>query len=126
MKLMNLMIASLFVLFSAGLMQAETNESANLTSAEIISETGEKTTFKVYGNCGMCESRVEKAANNVEGVTSAKWDKESEMLSIEYNSEKVDVEDVHKAVAEAGHDTEKIKAEDETYKNLPGCCKYRD
>lgn len=27
--------------------------------------------FKVYGNCGMCESRIEKAAKGVEGVSKA-------------------------------------------------------
>ena len=126
MKFINVMLAGLFVLFSAGLMQAETNNQTNLTSAEIISETGEKTSFKVYGKCGMCENRIEKAANALDGVTSANWNRESEMLTIEYNPEKVDVKDVHKAIAEVGHDTEKMKADDKTYKSLPGCCKYRD
>lgn len=123
---MNLMLAGLFAIFSAGLMQAETNNQTNLSSAEIIAEAAEKTSFKVYGNCGMCENRIEKAANGVEGVTSANWNRDSEMLTIEYNPEKVDVKDVHKAVAEVGHDTEIMKADDKKYKSLPGCCKYRD
>lgn len=126
MKIINVMLAGLFVLFSAGLMQAETNNQTNLNLAEITSETGEKTSFKVYGNCGMCENRIEKAANGLEGVTSASWDRDSEMLTIEYNPEKVKVMDVHKAIAKVGHDTKKVKADDKTYKNLPGCCKYRD
>jgi Cu(I)/Ag(I) efflux system membrane fusion protein len=28
-------------------------------------------------------------------------------------------------VAKAGHDTEKYKATDKVYNDLPGCCKYR-
>jgi len=31
---------------------------------------------------------------------------------------------IHKAIANAGHDTDKEKAPDEVYKNLPGCCQY--
>ncbi|MFO8087404.1 MAG: heavy-metal-associated domain-containing protein [Bacteroidales bacterium] len=126
MKTIHVMLAALFVLFSAGLLQAETNKQTNLISAEMISETGEKASFKVYGNCGMCENRIEKAAKGLEGVTSASWDRDSEMLTIKYNPEKVKVMDVHKAIAKVGHDTKKVKADDQTYKNLPGCCKYRD
>ena len=37
--------------------------------------------FKVYGNCGMCESRIEKAAKTVDGVTAADWNKETKILS---------------------------------------------
>ena len=32
--------------------------------------------FKVAGNCGMCEARIEKAAESVEGVSAADWNKE--------------------------------------------------
>jgi len=38
-----------------------------MTTAVVFA--GEKTEkFKVYGNCGMCEKRIEKAANSVDGV----------------------------------------------------------
>ena len=30
--------------------------------------------FGVRGNCGMCKSTIEKAANRVDGVASANWD----------------------------------------------------
>ena len=33
--------------------------------------------FKVYGNCSMCEKRIEKAALAVDGVSKADWDKET-------------------------------------------------
>jgi hypothetical protein len=32
--------------------------------------------------------------------------------------------DVKKAVAKVGHDTDEVKATDEEYDNLHGCCKY--
>ena len=84
----------------------------------------EKTTFKVYGACGMCESRIENAANSVDGVTSADWNQETMMLAIEFDADKVNLDHVHKIIAEAGHDTEKFRAKDEVYQALPACCHY--
>lgn len=80
--------------------------------------------FKVYGNCGMCEARIEKAAKGVDGVSSADWEQETKMIEVEYNAGEVEMMDVHKAIAKVGHDTEKVEAEDKVYEGLPGCCKY--
>ncbi len=80
--------------------------------------------FKVYGNCGMCESRIEKAAKSVEGVSSADWNKETKMIEVTFDSSKTDLDSIHKAIAKAGHDTELYRAGDEVYDGLPGCCKY--
>ena len=80
--------------------------------------------FKVLGNCGMCEKRIEKAALSVKGVSKADWVKESKQLEVVYDDAKVDVHKIHMAVAKAGHDTQMHKAKDEVYDKLPGCCKY--
>lgn len=86
---------------------------------------GNKTeTFKVRGNCGMCEKRIEKAANSVAGVDSADWNKETKMIEVSFDDSKTDVHKVHMAIAKAGHDTEMHKAKDEVYNELPGCCQY--
>ncbi len=83
-----------------------------------------KTEFKVYGACGMCEARIEKAAKSVDGVNAADWNRETKMLTIEYDSEKVNLDDVHTKIAKAGHDTDKVGAKDAVYKALPACCHY--
>jgi len=80
--------------------------------------------FKVAGNCGMCETRIEKAAKTVDGVSAADWDKETKMIEVTFDSSKTDIHKVHEAIAKAGHDTEMHKASDEVYDKLPGCCKY--
>ena len=80
--------------------------------------------FKVYGNCGMCETRIEKAANSIDGVTAADWNKETKIIEVSLDTTKTDVHKVHMAIAKAGHDTEMHKAKDETYNALPGCCQY--
>lgn len=86
-------------------------------------EHGEHTSFKVGGNCEMCKDRIESAALSVSGVTSAKWEAETQKLHLNY-SKGVSVDKVHKAIAKSGHDTELEKAPDEVYKELPGCCLY--
>lgn len=80
--------------------------------------------FKVYGNCGMCESRIEKAAKSVDGVIAVDWNKENKLMEVSFDASKTDVHKVHMVIAKAGHDTEMHKTKDETYNSLPGCCKY--
>ncbi|MDR2139252.1 MAG: heavy-metal-associated domain-containing protein [Tannerella sp.] len=79
----------------------------------------------VKGSCEMCKTRIEKAAKKVKGVTSVSWNKNSRMLHVNYDPAKTSLEAVSKAVAKAGHDTEKDQAKDKTYQALPQCCKYR-
>ncbi|MEX2370404.1 MAG: heavy-metal-associated domain-containing protein [Bacteroidales bacterium] len=80
--------------------------------------------FKVYGNCGMCETRIEKAAKSVDGVTAADWNKETKKIEVSYDQSLADIHSVHKAIAKVGHDTKMHKAKDDVYAKLPGCCKY--
>jgi len=80
--------------------------------------------FKVYGNCGMCETRIEKAAKTVDGVSKADWNKETKMMEVTFDDAKTDVHKVHMAIAKVGHDTEMHKAPDAVYEKLPSCCKY--
>jgi len=80
--------------------------------------------FKVYGNCGMCENRIETAAKSVDGVTAADWSQETKMLELTYDESKTNIHKAHLAIAKVGHDTDIHKAKDEVYNNLPGCCKY--
>ena len=93
-------------------------------SSCVASKDAKTASFKVYGNCGMCKDRIEKAATSVEGVCLSEWDQETKMMKFTYHPEKVKVEKIHDAVALAGHDTEKATAGDKVYASLPGCCKY--
>ena len=82
-----------------------------------------KAEFKVLGECGMCKTRIEKAAKT-DGVTSAVWDIKTKVLKVEYLPSKIKVNTIHKNIAKAGHDTEKEKADNDVYDKLPACCKY--
>lgn len=95
-----------------------------LSIMTVEASTGQKEKFKAAGNCGMCETRIENAALSVDGVTSAEWDKKSEVLNVEFDSNKTESSNIQMAIAKAGHDTELHKADNKTYDKLPGCCKY--
>ena len=95
---------------------------AALTILSVFVFAQEKTdTFKVYGNCGMCKKRIEKAAKT-EAVSSAVWNVETKIMTITYDAAKVSTDDIQKKIAAVGHDTEKFKADDKVYEKLPGCC----
>jgi copper chaperone CopZ len=81
-------------------------------------------TFKVFGNCGMCKNRIE-AALDKPGITKAVWNIESKMLTVTFNTKKYEEIQLHNLVAAVGHDTEKVKASDKAYADLPECCLYR-
>jgi Cu(I)/Ag(I) efflux system membrane fusion protein len=81
--------------------------------------------FKVSGNCEMCKERIETAAKSVSGVASAEWSTETKLLHISFDSGKTNIDAIQKAIAQSGHDTEKYKAPDNVYKELPECCLYR-
>lgn len=84
----------------------------------------ESAKFKVYGNCGMCEDRIEKAALGVDGVSKADWYKETKMMKVTFDSSKTNPEAIHQAIAKVGHDTDLVRAKDEVYNALHSCCLY--
>jgi len=81
--------------------------------------------FRVSGNCGMCENRIESAAAALSGVNSADWNVDSKIMQISFNPEKITLDRIHKTIAAAGHDTELETAPDSVYQTLPECCTYR-
>ena len=111
-KFVIIMIA-LVVGINASAQKQVNQKKSNVTTVNI----------KVRGNCDMCKSRIEKAAQ-VNGVTKATWNSNTEALTLAYNPAVVSSDNVQKKIAAVGHDTEKFKAPDKVYNNLPGCCQY--
>lgn len=105
------------------------NISGQKTSSDMVSSSlpasGRQAAFIVSGNCEMCKDRIEEAAKSVKGVTSAVWDAKTKIIKVEYNDKISTINTIQKAIAFAGHDTEKYKANNKVYNSLPECCKYR-
>lgn len=117
MKTVKTIIPIVLLFVFSNTLFAQTTSKQNSTSTKTE-------TFKVEGNCGMCKTRIEKAAK-VEGVSKADWNSDTKMLTLTYDPSKVKSDDVLKKIAEVGHDTDKFKADDKIYAKLPGCCKYK-
>jgi copper chaperone CopZ len=83
----------------------------------------EKAVLKVAGNCSMCKKTIENAAD-VKGVKSFSWNAEMQELSLEFDSNKTNLDKIAKGVAKAGYDNQLYRATDETYENLHKCCLY--
>lgn len=77
----------------------------------------------VNGNCGMCKNNIEKAAKKA-GATNADWNADAKMLTVKYNTSSTNAAKIQEAVALVGYDTRDVKATDESYNKLHGCCKY--
>lgn len=94
-----------------------------LTGGIVSAQSSKSESFKVYGNCDMCKNRIEAAVKSA-GAANAGWDSKTKMLSVTYDPSKTNRAAIEKKVALAGHDTEKVRADDKAYNSLPGCCKY--
>ncbi len=121
--ILTLSVALSFVFFVACDSSTTNENTENLETEKVETSKLSETSFKVFGNCGMCKDRIEKTAKNIDGVETAQWNEETEMLKILHKSD-VNIHNVHKAVAAVGHDTEMHKADDSVYNALPECCKY--
>lgn len=89
-------------------------------------EKNKSVTFEVKGNCGMCKSRIEKAAVKMKGVKYATWSPETKVFEAIIDERKCSVTDIKQRIAEVGHDSEGFTAPKDVYDKLPECCKYRD
>ncbi len=115
MKTMKLFFAIIMVTaISSGL-------SAQTTTKAPVQQKTE--TVKVFGNCDMCKTRIEKAVKE-EGASNASWDQKTKLLTVTFDPSKTNLEAFGKKLASVGHDTEKNKADDKIYNALPACCKY--
>lgn len=110
MKTLNIFLAIAMAFSTISISNAQTNTEVN-------------DTVKVWGNCSMCQSRIEKAAKEA-GATAAKWDEDTKILSVSYVTSKSSLKTIEEKIASVGHDTQNIDAGNDVYNKLPGCCKY--
>jgi copper chaperone CopZ len=113
----NMLILCLTFLLSSQLFSQTSADGGNSTKSQSAE-------FKVWGNCGMCKKTIEKAAKSVNGVQTAIWDKETDIITVSFDSKATDLKKIHRSIAKSGYDTDKVRGDDNAYKNLPGCCQY--
>lgn len=111
MKRLNILLAAVMVTLS-------------FTVGAQSTENLKTDTVRVWGNCESCETKIEKAAKAA-GASNAKWDPESKILSVSYNSSRSSLSKIEKSIAAAGYDTASENASDSSYNKLHKCCQYQ-
>lgn len=97
--------------------------AVNFSCKEKLPPAAKTETFKVWGNCGMCEKTIESSLTG-DNIFKAEWNKDSKMITVIYDTIQYSLIDIHKKIATAGYDTELEKGSDSAYKTLPQCCQY--
>ena len=120
-------ILSLAVIAAMGLTSCknEVKKDTDSTKNEMSHDMAmAEMSFGVRGNCGMCKTTIEEAANGVDGVAKATWDVDKKKIDVSFDDSKTNEMAIHNAIAASGYDTEKVSGDEEAYENLPGCCQY--
>ena len=98
--------------------------AVNTNTEKIIVLNNTTETFKVYGNCGMCEKTIEGSLKGVKGIEKADWNKETKVMEVRFNEKEISSVEIKKKIAAVGYDTDEYRATKKTYNSLPGCCQY--
>ncbi len=78
--------------------------------------------IKTSAQCEMCQKRIEKAIGTMKGVKKASLDVKSKVLTVTYQTEKVDVAALKTKLANTGYDADDMPADKKAHDKLPDCC----
>ncbi|MGB4959277.1 MAG: TonB-dependent receptor, partial [Saprospiraceae bacterium] len=95
-----------------------------MSSSYISMMSQQKINLTVHGVCGMCTDRIETTAKKLEGINTAIYDLDKQLLTVDAAPD-FDQQGLIAAILAVGHDTEGLKAADDIYNSLPDCCHYR-
>ena len=76
--------------------------------------------------CNNCDKHIVKTAKSVDGVKKAEWNKNSNVLIVEYDAQKTSLKAIEFEIAKAGHDTPNHKGNIKYYSHIPKCCQYHE
>jgi periplasmic mercuric ion binding protein len=96
----------------------------SFTSQAQSTSTKKKATFTVYGNCGMCKTKIEGALKGTSGIYKAVWNVDTKKMTVNYNPQKTTLAKIKQRIANVGYDSDSHRAKKATYDKLHGCCKY--
>jgi periplasmic mercuric ion binding protein len=73
--------------------------------------------------CEMCKKRIEKYMIREEGVQKVTVDHKKKKTKVTYVAERTNIENIKTAIANVGYDADDVTANEESYEELPKCCK---
>jgi periplasmic mercuric ion binding protein len=78
--------------------------------------------IKTSAVCGSCKARIEKALTSTEGVEGAILNLNNQKVKVKYDPAKTSPEKLREVVVNTGYNADDVKANEEAYHKLPGCC----
>lgn len=73
--------------------------------------------------CEECKTKIETYLKRIDGVTYVNVNYRKGETTVKYVTDRVNIEEIRTAIANAGFDADSVSANTEFYKLLPKCCK---
>ena len=92
-------------------------------NAQAQDKKTETVKIKTSAVCDMCKATIEKGMAYEKGVKKVNLDVPTQMLTLEYRTDKTNVETLRQAVTQLGYDADAVPANAKAYNRLDDCCK---
>ena len=73
--------------------------------------------------CDDCKNRIETYLKRYDGVTSITVNWRQKTTTVKYLVDRINIEEIKTAIANAGYDADDVPATEDAYKRLPKTCK---
>ena len=73
--------------------------------------------------CEDCKNRIETYLKRYDGVTYVLANWRQKNVTVKYNTDRTNIEEIKTAISNCGYDADDIPAFEESYKRLPKTCK---
>lgn len=106
-------------------------QTSNIVTETDLANTPARKVGKHYvlqvsgGYDDLCQDEIERASKYLPGVRFAYWLQGEQMLLVDFDESRTNIDSISIAIAKHGYDTERHKADDFVYKRLAFQCRYR-
>ena len=73
--------------------------------------------------CGTCKKAIEEYVGRETGVQKVTVDYKKKTTKVTFVTDRTNIENIKTAIANVGYDADDVTANEESYKELPKCCK---
>ena len=73
--------------------------------------------------CQQCKDRIETYLKRYDGVGVITVNYRTKETTVKYYTDRINIEEIKTAIANAGYDADDVAANPDSYKRLPICCK---
>jgi copper chaperone CopZ len=73
--------------------------------------------------CESCKTRIETYLNRYDGITYVMVNWRRKETTVKYLTDRINIEEIKTAIANAGYDADDVPANEDSYKRLPKTCK---